>query len=284
MDLAIAIRTLVTEGDTHLRAGGRRASSPTASPPTSTRRRVNKARAVLARRVARCAAIAAGRRSRNGGVTRCCCSSTTTTRSPTTWRSTSASWGRTCASSATTRSRSSDIAALAPARIVISPGPCTPNEAGISLDVIRRYAGQIPILGVCLGHQAIGQAFGGNIVRAARVMHGKTSKIFHDERGLFAGLPQPVRGHALSLAGDRARQRCPTASRSPPRPGTSEIMGVRHKTPCAGRRRAVPPGVDPDHGGQGAARATSSRRGAARERSAAGESATRWRAWSAART
>src|SRR5579871_6816232 len=89
---------------------------------------------------------------------------------------------------------------MAPAEIVISPGPCTPNEAGISLDVIRRLSGRIPILGVCLGHQAIGQAFGGKVVRAAKVMHGKTSKIFHEERALFAGVPNPMeatRYHSL---------------------------------------------------------------------------------------
>ena len=83
------------------------------------------------------------------------------------------------------------IAARKPNAIVISPGPCTPNEAGISMDVIRTYAGQIPILGVCLGHQCIGQVFGGRIVRAPRIMHGKTSKIFHDEKGLFAGVDNP---------------------------------------------------------------------------------------------
>ena len=96
----------------------------------------------------------------------------------------------------------SAIADMAPSHIVISPGPCTPNEAGISLDVIKTYAGKIPILGVCLGHQSIGQAFGGKIVRAARVMHGKTSMIEHQATGLFAGVPSPLevmRYHSLTV-------------------------------------------------------------------------------------
>ena len=123
-----------------------------------------------------------------------------------------------------------DVAGLAPAHIVISPGPCTPNEAGISLDVIKLYAGKIPILGVCLGHQSIGQAFGGKIVRAARVMHGKTSPIHHDGKGVFAGLPQPVRGDALPFAADRARPACPTCLEVTARTAEDEIMAVRHKT------------------------------------------------------
>jgi anthranilate synthase/aminodeoxychorismate synthase-like glutamine amidotransferase len=86
-----------------------------------------------------------------------------------------------------------EIAALAPSHIVISPGPCDPDRAGISLAVVRRFAGQVPILGVCLGHQCIGQAFGGRVVRAERVMHGKTSLLRHAGRGLFAGLPSPLR-------------------------------------------------------------------------------------------
>src|SRR5512144_1745013 len=81
-----------------------------------------------------------------------------------------------------------EVAAMKPEQIVLSPGPCTPNEAGISVETIRRLAGRIPILGVCLGHQSIGAAFGGNIVRAGRIMHGKTSPIFHTGEGLFAGL------------------------------------------------------------------------------------------------
>ncbi len=92
------------------------------------------------------------------------------------------------------------IRAMAPSGIVISPGPCTPDEAGVSLDVVRDLAGTIPILGVCLGHQAIGQAFGGKVIRAGRVMHGKTSMIHHDDRGVFSGLPQPfeaTRYHSL---------------------------------------------------------------------------------------
>ena len=122
-----------------------------------------------------------------------------------------------------------DIAGLAPSQIVISPGPCTPNEAGISLEVIKTYAGKIPILGVCLGHQAIGQAFGGKIVRAARVMHGKTSKIFHDGRGLFTGLPNPfeaTRYHSLLIE----RASVPDCLEVTAWTADEEIMAVRHKS------------------------------------------------------
>ena len=121
------------------------------------------------------------------------------------------------------------IADLAPTHIVISPGPCTPNEAGISLDVIKMYAGKIPILGVCLGHQSIGQAFGGKIVRAARVMHGKTSQIHHDGKGVFAGLPNPfeaTRYHSLLIE----RASVPDALEVTARTSDDEIMAVRHKT------------------------------------------------------
>jgi anthranilate synthase/aminodeoxychorismate synthase-like glutamine amidotransferase len=117
----------------------------------------------------------------------------------------------------------------APTHVVISPGPCTPNEAGISLDVIKTYAGRIPLLGVCLGHQAIGQAFGGRVVRAARVMHGKTSKIFHDEKGVFAGLPNPfeaTRYHSLLV--DRGS--LPDCLDVTAKTWDEEIMAVRHKT------------------------------------------------------
>jgi anthranilate synthase/aminodeoxychorismate synthase-like glutamine amidotransferase len=116
-----------------------------------------------------------------------------------------------------------------PTHIVISPGPCTPNEAGISVEVIKSYAGKIPIFGVCLGHQSIGQAFGGNIVRAARVMHGKTSKIFHDEKGVFAGLPNPfeaTRYHSLLIE----RQSLPDCLDVSAKTWDEEIMAVRHKT------------------------------------------------------
>jgi anthranilate synthase/aminodeoxychorismate synthase-like glutamine amidotransferase len=122
-----------------------------------------------------------------------------------------------------------DIGGLAPSKIVISPGPCTPNEAGISLEVIRSYAGKIPILGVCLGHQAIGQAFGGKIVRAARVMHGKTSQIFHDGRGLFTGLPNPLeatRYHSLLIE----RASVPDCLEVTAHTADQEIMAVRHKS------------------------------------------------------
>src|SRR5438309_11114178 len=96
-----------------------------------------------------------------------------------------------------------DIERLRPARVVISPGPCTPHEAGISISLIRHFAGKLPILGVCLGHQAIGAAFGGQVVRAPKLMHGKTSPVEHDGRNLFAGLPSPMtctRYHSLIVA------------------------------------------------------------------------------------
>jgi anthranilate synthase/aminodeoxychorismate synthase-like glutamine amidotransferase len=122
-----------------------------------------------------------------------------------------------------------DIGTLAPTHIVISPGPCTPNEAGISLETIKLWAGKIPILGVCLGHQSIGQAFGGKVVRAARVMHGKTSKIFHDEKGVFAGLPNPfeaTRYHSLLIE----RASIPDCLEITAKTWDEEIMAVRHKT------------------------------------------------------
>jgi len=120
------------------------------------------------------------------------------------------------------------IRELAPARIVISPGPCTPNEAGISMDVIRGFAGEVPILGVCLGHQCIGQVFGGRIVRARTVMHGKTSKVFHDERGLYAGLPNPLtamRYHSLVIAPETLPDELEVTAKT----WDEEIMGVRHR-------------------------------------------------------
>jgi anthranilate synthase/aminodeoxychorismate synthase-like glutamine amidotransferase len=122
-----------------------------------------------------------------------------------------------------------ELSGLTPDRIVISPGPCTPNEAGVSLDVVSQLAGKVPILGVCLGHQAIGQAFGGKVVRAREVVHGKTSRIFHDERGLFAGLPNPfeaTRYHSLVVA----REGLPDCLEVTAKTWDEEIMGLRHKS------------------------------------------------------
>ena len=123
--------------------------------------------------------------------------------------------------------------ALAPERIVISPGPCTPNEAGISVPLIRAAAGRVPILGVCLGHQSIGQAFGGDIVKARAVMHGKTSPIHHDDRGLFKGLENPfeaTRYHSLVIdAASLPAELEVTAWTSTADGERDEIMGVRHR-------------------------------------------------------
>jgi anthranilate synthase component 2 len=122
-----------------------------------------------------------------------------------------------------------EIAALRPAHIVISPGPCTPSEAGISVPLIRRFAGEIPILGVCLGHQSIGQAFGGRIVHAKRVMHGKVSIIHHGGQGVFAGLREPfeaTRYHSLVIE----RDSLPKVLEVTAWTDDSEIMGVQHKS------------------------------------------------------
>ena len=126
-----------------------------------------------------------------------------------------------------------EIAALAPEKIVISPGPCTPNEAGVSVDTIKTFGGQIPILGICLGHQSIGQAFGGNIVRAKEVMHGKTSMIHHSNQGVFAGLTNPYRAtryHSLVID-QKTLPDCLeiTAWTETADGAIDEIMGVRHR-------------------------------------------------------
>ena len=121
-----------------------------------------------------------------------------------------------------------EIATLNPTRICISPGPCSPTEAGISVEVIQRYAGQIPILGVCLGHQAIGEAFGGKIIRAQKVMHGKTDDVHHTGIGVFKGLPNPfkvTRYHSLAIE----KSSLPTDLEITATSSDGEIMGVRHK-------------------------------------------------------
>jgi anthranilate synthase component 2 len=126
------------------------------------------------------------------------------------------------------------IERLAPEKMVISPGPCTPNEAGISLEVIKRFAGEIPLLGICLGHQAIGQAFGGEVRRARTVMHGKTSPIHHGGKGVFRGLPQPMtatRYHSLIVGWDSLPDCLEvTAWTETPEGEKDEIMGLRHRT------------------------------------------------------
>jgi len=124
----------------------------------------------------------------------------------------------------------SDIVGMKPEGIVISPGPCTPNEAGICLELIRRLGPSYPILGVCLGHQCIGQAFGAEVVRAERIMHGKTSMIYHRSQGVFAGLPQPfeaTRYHSLVLNPDSIPE-CLSVMAWTEYQGGHEIMGVRH--------------------------------------------------------
>ena len=139
------------------------------------------------------------------------------------------------------------IQALRPRYIVISPGPCTPNEAGISVPLIKEYAGKVPILGVCLGHQAIGQAFGGKIVHAKEVMHGKTSAIRHDADGVFRDLPNPfsaTRYHSLVIE----RETLPGCLEITASTDDGEIMGVRHKSLAVEGVQFHPESILTEHG------------------------------------
>jgi para-aminobenzoate synthetase component 2 len=125
-----------------------------------------------------------------------------------------------------------DVEALHPERIVISPGPCTPQDAGISIGLIQHFAGKVPLLGVCLGHQAIGAAFGGNVVRAPHLMHGKTSHIEHDGRTLFRGIPKPMqatRYHSLIVAKKGLPQELEISATATEPDGSKTIMGLRHR-------------------------------------------------------
>ena len=126
-----------------------------------------------------------------------------------------------------------EIEALKPERIVVSPGPCTPNEAGVSVPVLKHFAGKLPILGICLGHQSIGQAFGGDVVRARQVMHGKTSPVYHEGLGVFAGLNNPLtvtRYHSLVISRDTLPDCLELTAWTQHEDGSvDEIMGVRHR-------------------------------------------------------
>jgi anthranilate synthase component 2 len=125
-----------------------------------------------------------------------------------------------------------EIADKAPSHLIVSPGPCTPTEAGISVPCVERFAGKIPLLGVCLGHQSIGQATGGVIVRATQLMHGKTDRIEHDGQGLFAGLPNPItatRYHSLVIRPDTLRNDFIVSAWAAAPDGSREIMAIRHE-------------------------------------------------------
>jgi len=125
-----------------------------------------------------------------------------------------------------------DVEALHPDRILVSPGPCTPSDAGISVELIRHFTGKVPVLGVCLGHQAIGEAFGGKIVRAKNLMHGKTSRVEHDGRTIFQGVTSPMtatRYHSLIVSDDGLPAELEVSARSLERDGSQVIMGLRHR-------------------------------------------------------
>jgi anthranilate synthase/aminodeoxychorismate synthase-like glutamine amidotransferase len=124
------------------------------------------------------------------------------------------------------------VEAMHPERIVVSPGPCTPQEAGISIELIRHFAGKVPVLGVCLGHQAIGAAFGGKVVRAPHLMHGKTSEVQHDRRTIFDGLPSPItatRYHSLIVEEKGLPADLEISAHTTERDGSRTIMGLRHR-------------------------------------------------------
>ncbi|MNE37253.1 Aminodeoxychorismate/anthranilate synthase component 2 [compost metagenome] len=139
------------------------------------------------------------------------------------------------------------IEELAPDHILISPGPCSPNEAGISLSLIEHFKGKIPIFGVCLGHQSIGQAFGGEVVRAEKLMHGKTSKIHHDGKSVFAGMPSPfiaTRYHSLIVR----RETLPDCLEITAETDEGEIMGLRHKEYAIEGVQFHPESIITEHG------------------------------------
>jgi anthranilate synthase/aminodeoxychorismate synthase-like glutamine amidotransferase len=125
-----------------------------------------------------------------------------------------------------------DVEEMQPESIVVSPGPCTPQDAGISIDLIRHFAGKVPILGVCLGHQAIGAAFGGQVVRAPHLMHGKTSPVSHDNKSIFRGLPMPMtatRYHSLIVEENNLPAELEVSAWTTEKDGTRTIMGLRHR-------------------------------------------------------
>ena len=147
-----------------------------------------------------------------------------------------------------------EIEALAPAHIVISPGPCTPNEAGISVEVIKQFSGRIPLLGICLGHQSIGQAFGGDVIRAKKVMHGKLSAIHHQGKGVFAGLPSPftaTRYHSLVVDAATLPDCMEVTAWTEDEAGErDEIMGLRHRTLAVEGVQFHPESILSEHGHQ----------------------------------
>lgn len=150
----------------------------------------------------------------------------------------------------TIRNDAIDIAgveALAPEALIVSPGPCTPSEAGISVEAIKHFAGKLPILGVCLGHQSLGQAYGGNVIRADRLMHGKTSPITHDGKGVFENMPNPfeaTRYHSLVVEESSLPDCLEISARS----DTGEIMGLRHREHLIEGVQFHPESILTDHG------------------------------------
>ena len=145
-----------------------------------------------------------------------------------------------------------EIAALAPEKIVISPGPCTPNEAGVSVETIKTFAGKIPLLGVCLGHQGIGQAMGGKVIRAPFVMHGKTSQVYHNNTGVFTGLKNPfqaTRYHSLVIEKESIPDCLEITAWTQNEDGSmAEIMGVKHKTLAVEGVQFHPESILTEHG------------------------------------
>lgn len=145
-----------------------------------------------------------------------------------------------------------EIAALAPEKIVISPGPCTPTEAGVSIDTIKTFAGKIPLLGVCLGHQSIGQALGGKVIRAPFVMHGKTSPVYHNNKGVFAGLKNPfqaTRYHSLVIEKESIPECLEITAWTQNEDGSmADIMGVKHKTLALEGVQFHPESILTEHG------------------------------------